>query len=293
MKEKIDMFKYTKEEVEDFIRKRAVKRKRLVPDFKNPVTIYDKICWLIVNDDCVELKSRCADKIQVHDYCKEKLGKDICVPILKVYDSPYDVDFNELPDKFVLKCNHGYAMNIIVDKEKDTFVTLKNIGLKSEEDCRRQLAEWLGINFGETRREEHYARIRPRCFAEKFVSDGNDIPKDYKVFCFNGVPRQIEVLSGRYSNLHCNIYDQDWNMLHLGLSGFDEDVNQVDERPECLDLILDYSRKLSEDFRFVRVDFYVIDGEPVLGEMTFSPDGGMFHYKDRETDIYWGNQLEL
>ena len=283
---------YSKKEISDYLVEKA-RRSGVELDLDNPVTIQDKISWLIVNDDCNELKSRCADKILVHDYCKEKLGKDICVPILKVYDSPYDVDFSELPDKFVLKCNHGYAMNIIVDKKNNLFTTLKDKDLKSEEDCRRQLAEWLDINFGEINRQEHYAMIRPRCFAERYISDGEGL-KDYKVFCFNGKPGYIDVLSGRYTDdFHCNIYDTKWNILHMGLRGFREDPEHLDGRPDNLGLMLDYSRKLSKDFRFVRVDFYIVDGEIYLGELTFTPDGGIFKYKDRKTDIYWGNKLKL
>ena len=283
---------YSKKEISDYLVNKA-KRSGVELDLDNPLTIQDKISWLIVNDDCNELKSRCADKILVHSYCEEKLGKDICVPILKVYDSPYDVDFGELPDKFVLKCNHGYAMNIIVDKKNNLFTTLKDKDLKSEEDCRRQLAEWLDINFGEINRQEHYAMIRPRCFAERYISDGEGL-KDYKVFCFNGKPGYIDVLSGRYTDdFHCNIYDTKWNILHMGLRGFREDPEHLDRRPDNLGLMLDYSRKLSKDFRFVRVDFYIVDGEIYLGELTFTPDGGIFKYKDRKTDIYWGNKLKL
>ena len=284
---------YTKEEIKNYLVNEA-KRRGIELDLDNPQTIQDKVSWLIVNDDCNELKSRCADKILVHGYSEEKLGKDICVPILKVYDSPYDVDFSELPDRFVLKCNHGYAMNIMVDKETGQFITSKKEVLETEGDCRRQLAEWLDINFGKEHRQEHYALIHPRCFAERYISDSEGLLKDYKVFCFNGNPGFIDVLSGRFTDdFHCNIYDTDWNLLNMGLRGFREDLEHPDERPENLSLMLDYSRKLSEDFRFVRVDFYDIDGEIYLGELTFTPDGGAFKYKDRATDIYWGNKIEL
>lgn len=288
------MFNYTKKEIEDFLKNKAYNKRKIVLNLEKPVTVQDKIAWLIVNDDCNELKSKCADKILVHDYCREKLGKDICVPILKVYDGPDDVDFNELPDKFVLKCNHGYAMNILVNKRINKMTTLKKIELKSEEDCRRQLAEWMTVNFGEINRQEHYALIKPRCFAEKFITDGNVTLKDYKVWCCNGKPMMIQVVSDRYtSGLHCNVYDTDWNWFHLGWTDFPEDYGHLDPRPKNLDLMLEYSRKLSEDFKFVRVDFYVVDDELFLGELTFTPDGGVFNYKDKETEIYWGNQIKL
>ena len=286
------MFNYSKEDVENFLKEKALKRRNLKLDLKNPVTVQDKISWLIVNDDCNELKAKCADKILVHEYSKEKLGKDICVPILKVYDKPEDVIFSELPDSFVLKCNHGYAMNIIV--EGNTIKTLKKLNLKNEEDCRRQLNEWLNINFGEINRQKHYALIEPKCFEEQYISDGTNSLKDYKFWCCNGEPKMIQVMSERYTKeMYCNIYDTIWNWFHLGWSDFPEDKKKLDKKPEQLDLMLDYARKLSEDFKFVRVDFYIVGENIFLGELTFTPDGGIFNYKDRETEIYWGNQIKL
>lgn len=271
-----------------------MKRRGLKLNLENPKTVQDKISWLIVNSDCDELKSRCADKILLHEYSKEKLGKDICIPILKVYDSPDDLDFSELPDKFVLKCNHGYAMNIIVDKGCNTIKTLKKIPLENEEDCKQQLTEWLGVNFGEINRQKHYALIKPRCYAEKFMDDGNETLKDYKFWCCNGEPKMIQVISERYTkDIYCNVYDTDWNWFHLGWTDFPENKEQLDKRPKYLDKMLEYARKLSEDFIFVRVDFYVINDEVYLGELTFTPDGGIFNYKDIETEIYWGDQIRL
>lgn len=288
------MFNYTKKEIEDFLKEKAFNKRKLQLNLENPKTVQDKISWLIVNDDCNELKAKCADKILIHKYCEEKLGKDICVPILKTYDSPEEIKFSELPDKFVLKCNHGYAMNIIVDKEKNKLTTLKNIELKNEDDCKRQLSEWLKVNFGYINRQEHYALIQPRCYAEKFITDGNVTLKDYKVWCCNGVPRMIQVVSDRYTKtLHCNVYDTNWKWFHLGWTDFPEDKEHLDPKPKNLDLMLEYARKLSSDFKFVRVDFYVVNDELFLGELTFTPDGGVFNYKDKETEIYWGNQIKL
>lgn len=291
------MFDYTKQEIEDFLKEKAANsRLKIALNLDDPKTVQEKICWLIVNesDEITALKSKCADKIRLHEYCVEKLGKDICVPILKTYDSPEDVKFDELPDKFVLKCNHGYAMNIIVDKPENTITTLKKLDLQTEEDCRRQLGEWLELDFGFKNRQKHYSMIKPQAYAEKFITDGSFTLKDYKVWCCNGEPRMIQVMSDRYtSGLHCNIYDTDWNWFHLGWSAFPEDEDNLDEKPKHLDMMLEYAKKLSADFRFVRVDFYVVNDEIFLGELTFTPDGGVFRYKDEETELYWGDQIKL
>jgi len=288
------MFNYSKSEVAKFLKEKALKKRNIHLNLDNPKTVQDKIAWLIVNDDCNELKAKCADKILIHEYCYEKIGKDICVPILKIYDNPNEINFNELPNKFVLKCNHGYAMNILVDKNKNKLTTLKKINLIDESDCKRQLSEWLNINFGLINRQEHYSLIKPMCFAEKFISDGNTTLKDYKIWCCNGEPKMIQVVSDRYTTgLHCNVYDTNWNWFHLGWSDFPEDKNHLDEKPKKLNLMLEYAKKLSEDFKLVRVDFYIVDDELFLGELTFTPDGGIFNYKDKETELYWGEQIKL
>lgn len=284
------MFK--KEELESFLKNKAAKR-GIKLNLDDPQTVQDKICWLIVNDDCNELKAKCADKILIHQYSKEKLGKDICVPIIKTYNNPDDIIFSELPEKFVLKCNHGYAMNII-NCGNGNIKTLKNLDIKTEEDCKKQLKLWLNINFGETTGQIHYSLIKPKCFAEQYISDNTNSLKDYKFWCCNGEPKMIQVMSERYTKeMYCNIYDIDWNWFHLGYSNYPENKNKLDKKPEKLDLMLEYSRKLSKDFKFVRVDFYIINDDILLGELTFTPDGGIFNYKDRETEIYWGNQIKL
>ena len=285
-----------KAEQEKIFKDKALKRLNMVLNLDNPKTVQEKIIWLIINDkpEITALKAKCADKILVHDYCKEKLGEDICIPILKVYDSPYDVNFKELPNKFVLKTNHGYAMNIIADKQTNSYTTLKKLQLTGEKDCQKQLDEWLHINFGEKNGQEHYALIKPKCFAEQFMKDDHETLTDYKVWCCNGEPKMIQVISDRYTkNLHANIYDTNWNWFDLGWHDFKQDPEHLDKKPVELEKMLDYSRKLSKDFRFVRVDFYIIKDKLYLGELTFSPDGGIFRYKDKDTELYWGNQIKL
>lgn len=285
----------SKDDIKKALKEKSMKRAHLELDLDNPKTVQEKITWLMIYDDAkFKLKSKCADKILLHEYCKKKLGEDICIPILKVYDDPNDIDFNELPNKFVLKCNHGYAMNILVDKEKNKYTTLKKYGIKSEDDCKEKLREWLGVNFGDINYQWHYALIEPKCYAEEFMDDGNETLTDYKVWCCNGEPKMIQVISNRYTNnLHANVYDTEWNWFNLGWNDFKEDPDHKDPKPKELDKMLSYAKTLSKDFTFVRVDFYIIKDKLYLGELTFSPDGGIFRYKDRDTELYWGEQIKL
>lgn len=284
----------SKEDIKKALKDKARKRAKLELDLENPQTLQEKINWLIVYGKNNTLKAKCADKILLHEYCKEKLGEDICVPILQIYNKPEDINIDILPDKFVLKCNHGYAMNIIVDKKTNSFTTLKRLNINNIEDCKTQLKQWLNTNFGDINYQEHYALIHPQCYAEQFMCDGHKSLTDYKVMCFNGEPKMIQVVSDRYTNnIHANNYDTQWNWFDLGWSDFPQDKKHLDEKPKEFDKMLKYAKLLSADFELVRVDFYVINDRLYLGELTFTPDGGIFRYKNRETDLYWGSQLKL
>lgn len=283
-------------DIEEFLYNRAYNsRFKLQIDFKNPKTVQEKLNYLMVYDNCKMLKAKCADKILLHDYSRRKLGKDICVPIIDVYDKPEDIDFDKLPNKYVLKCNHGYAMNIIcTDNKNNEFLKIKNREINTRQDCIDFLNTWLDTNFGDEYYQWHYALIEPKCYAEVFMDDGHESLMDYKVWCCNGEPKMIMVISDRYSNnLHENIYDVNWNTFDIGWSCARQDFDNLDEKPVHLDEMLEYSRKLSEDFDFVRVDFYVINDKIYLGELTFSPNGGIFGCKDEETSLYWGDMINI
>ncbi len=292
----INLKNATNKDIEEFLKNRARKSKfNLQIDFENPKTIQDKLHWLMVYDKNKMLKSKCADKILLHEYSVKKLGKDICVPIIDVYDKPEDIDFDKLPDKYVLKCNHGYAMNIICkDNKTNNFLNIKNRKINTRKDCIDYLNSWLNTNFGDMYYQWHYALIKPKCYSEVFMNDGHESLVDYKVWCCNGDPKMIMVISDRYSNnLHENIYDINWNIFDIGWSCARQDFNNLDKKPDNLVEMIDCSKKLSEDFDFVRVDFYIIGNKLYLGELTFSPNGGIFGCKDYETSLYWGNMINI
>lgn len=250
----------------------------------NPKTWCEKMQWLQLNDD-INLRAKCADKIKVHDYSIEKLGKDICVPILKVYDSPKELDFNKLPDKFVLKCNHGYAFNIICRNKNDL----------NENDCRQKLQQWLNTPFGETSIEPHYLKIERKCYAEKFIENPGQLEvTDYKFVCFNGKPTYCQILNGRHTpDFHLNYYDMDFNFVNISRTDVKNNPNKLDAKPSRFELMKDYAKKLSEDFRFVRVDFYEVNGIVYLGELTFTPATGFIKWTDPTIDRKFGDLIKL
>lgn len=251
---------------------------------KNPVTIQDKIAWLIVYDS-TPLKTRCADKIQVHDYCKEKLGKDICVQILKVWDKVEDINWDELPNQFVIKCNHGSGMNIVVKDKAELDII----------DTKRKLTKWMNTDFSKRVNDEmHYHDIPRKIFVEKYIGDGvNDI-KDYKITCFNGEPKILQVMSDRYyGKLRFNYYDINFNKLGYSRADHPANYNIPDKKPKKFDEMVEYAKVLSKDFKLVRVDFYEVGNEVYLGELTFTPGAGLFRYTKPGVDKIIGDMLDL
>ena len=214
----------------------------------NIMTIQEKLKYLIVHES-PDYKSKIADKILVHEYSKKILGKDICVPIIKIYEDAKDIKMEELPDKFVLKCNHGSGMNILCNNKS-------NFDLKS---AKLLLNNWKDINFGLIRSEFQYINIKRKIFSEIYLKDNIE---DYKIYCFHGIPKFIRVqkIINESNEKINNYYDLNWKLTNIetGLPGFYRRPDIIFEKPKNFDLMLEYSKKLSEEFVFVRVDLYNI-----------------------------------
>lgn len=279
------MFNYSKEDVENFLKEKALKRRNLKLDLKNPVTVQDKISWLIVNDDCNELKAKCADKILVHEYSKEKLGDDICVPILKIYNSPNEINIDELLEKFILKCNHSFNKNIIVRNKKDFDINL----------AKKNINKWLSEPFGIKSIEPHYIEIERKCYSEKLLEQvGYKEITDYKFICFNGKPTYVQIINGRHTpDFHLNYYDMNFNFVDICRQDIKNNKEKLDKEPFGFNLMKEYAEKLSQDFRFVRVDFYSVDNVVYLGELTFTPAQCFIKQTDDNVDKIFGDLLVL
>jgi hypothetical protein len=249
-----------------------------------PITIQDKLCWLDIYDTD-PLKVKCADKIKIHEYCVEKLGKDICIPIIGIYNTTDDIDWKSLPNSFVAKCNHGSGMNIIVsDKTK--------LDVK---DAINKLNTWMRRDFAfQNGFEAHYHDIEKKIFIEQYMNDGHKDLIDYKILCFNGKPKFIQVIGGRNeSTRHLNYYDENFNFVDICRLDFKNNPNIKDNKPKNLNEMFELAEKLSQPFKFVRVDFYEIEGKVYLGELTFTPGAMIFKYKNKEDNIKMGNYLKL
>ena len=252
---------------------------------ENPVTIQDKLRWLNIYD-ADPLKSECADKLKVKDYARKITGVDLGVPNIAVWNKVEDIDFSLLPDKFVLKCNHGSGMNIIV-KNKSQF---------NQVDALNKLRQWMNEDFAfRNGFESHYHWIQRKIFAEEYIEvDGQDDIPDYKFMCFNGIPTYMQVISDRNnSNKRLNYYDMNMQKCSLSQINMKANYNIDDILPIRFDLMKQYASLLSRDFKFVRVDFYEVKGRIYLGEMTFTPAAFLFRYVNAEDEIKDGKLLTL
>jgi len=243
-------------------------------NISNVLTIQDKLNYLLVHES-PENKSEIVDKILLRNYSTKIIGRDLCVPILKIYNNVDEINLSELPDKFVLKCNHGSGMNIVC-KNKEKF---------NLEEAKNKLKKWMNINYGLASFEYQYINIKRKIFAEKYLTD--DII-DYKVNCFNGEPKLIRIkrhVDGVNVN---NFYDLNWTLTNIefNYSDFKRDVSIKTNKPKNFEKMLDYARKLSNKFCFCRVDFYEVDNVLYLGEMTFSPANVEMNFNNRSISLY-------
>lgn len=246
-------------------------------NLETPKTFNEKLQWLKIYQRDPKLTTY-VDKYAVRDYVSETIGDEYLIPLIKSYSSVEEINWEELPDQFVLKCNHGSGTNIICNNKN-------NLNIKQEE---KKLHKWLKTNWFWFAREWPYKNIKKKIVCEKYMVDesGKEL-KDYKIFCFNGEPKIIEVDFGLFTNHKRNIYDLEWNHLNVSLERpFDSTVEI--KKPEKLEKIISLARELSKDIPFVRVDFYYINGEIFFGELTLFHGAGLNNIEPKSFDKLMG-----
>lgn len=250
----------------------------------NPVTFNEKLQWLKLNNRKAEYTTL-VDKCAVKEFVSTIIGKEYIIPTLGVWNHFDDIDFNLLPDKFVLKTTHGGGgMAVVICDDKAKFNKTK-----AKEKLEKSLKYDIYSNF----REFPYKNVRKRIIAEQFMSDSNGASlQDYKVHNFNGIPRLILVCSDRFSGgaMGETFFDENWNKLDLKRPGH---PNPDIEKPVLLDKILELSKILSKNIPFVRTDFYIIEGKVYFGEITFYPASGMSPFIPEKYDYILGSWLKI
>ncbi len=260
-------------------------------DWNNPVDLNEKIQWLSCFSDTSEW-SRLTDKYLVREYVKSKGLGDLLPELYGVWEKAEDIDFDTLPCRFVLKCNHDSGSVFIIDKRK----------INDFDALRRTLCISLNRKFGYNNCEPHYNRISPMIIAEEFLESHDPEVSfsssliDYKVWCFHGRPYSIWVCYGRTSSeTYVNIYDLDWN-VHPEVSVFTKHYRNgrgIVPKPTCLDRMLASAAVLADDFPEVRVDFFEVDDNLYFGEMTFTALAGRMEVFTDDYLKTMGSQIVL
>lgn len=256
-------------------------------NLKRPSNFNEKVVWLNLywQHDLIFM---CADKVRVQEYCKMKNVPEITNKIYTVAEDANNLNWEILPNKFVLKTNNSSGTNIVVlDKDK-----------LDKEKAIQQLNEWLSLNYSLYTTEIHYQKIVPLAFAEKFIESKTEIPIDYKFFCFNGEPKFLSVIFGRSAeslkeDLVKVHYNLDWERIYIQKEEFEPSRDISLKKPKHFKEMIKYAKILSEEFPFVRIDFYEGSDNPILGEMTFTPSGGKARYYTDEWLQKLGDEITL
>jgi hypothetical protein len=252
-----------------------------VLNLENPKTFNEKIQWLKLYDS-TPLKTKLADKYLVREWIKEKIGEEYLIPLLGVWDKFEEIDFDSLPEQFVLKCNHGSGYNIIVkDKSKLNL-----------EDAKRRINKWMTEDYAfKTGFELHYSDIPRKIIAEKYLENAGGDLQDYKFLCFDGEPKYVWVDKDRYTEHKRNLYDLEWNLLTNKIGKFKNFPSC--EEPKNYNKMLEFAKLLSKNFPVVRVDFYEHDNKLYFGEMTFTTSSGTERIEPKEFAFKLGDMIKL
>jgi hypothetical protein len=201
-----------------------------------------------------------------------------------VWESFDDIDFDKLPNRFVLKCTHDSG-GVFIVKDKSEFDNKK---------ARRKITSCLKKDFYQLGREWPYKNVPHRIIAEKYIANENEDLRDYKFFCFNGIPRFFKVDFDRFTNHRANYYDCDSNLLlPFGEAMYPPDVEKDIVLPSNLELMKELAKQLSAGTRFLRVDLYEVNGKVYFGELTLYPVSGFGKFTDSNWDKKIGEYLLL
>ena len=252
-------------------------------NWKNPKTFTEKIQWLKLYNRNQEY-TKMVDKYAVKDYVAGIIGEDYIIPTLGVWDRPEDIDWDSLPEQFVLKTTHGGGGGgVVICKDKNTF---------DREQAVAKLSQSLNSDIYKSFREWPYKNVPRRIIAEKFMTNNkselSSELNDYKFFCFNGKVKFFKVDFGRFVEHHANYYSPEGELLEFGEQGLEPDPNYPIELPANLREMISLAEKLSENEPFLRVDFYNVKGKIYFGELTFYPASGMSKWTTEEADVTIG-----
>lgn len=248
-------------------------------NLKKPDTLMATIIWQNLYDRDPRY-TNLVDKYAVRDYVEEQIGTSYLNTLFGVYKNEEEIDFDALPQQFVLKGTHGADMILICENKLDFNIAA----------AKKKMKKWLSTNFYELWGEHAYNHVLPQIICEQYLANENENALvDYKFHCFHGEPKHIQIDRNRFIDHTLNFYDLEWNRLPFGLwyPQSEEDL----PKPENLNVMVDLARKLAKNFKFVRIDFYNIKGRIYFGEMTFYPCNGFGVFTPPEKDFEFGSWI--
>ncbi len=247
-----------------------------------PKTFNEKVQWLKINDRN-PLYNTLVDKLAVREYVRESIGESFLVPLLGIWSDANKIDFNQLPNEFVLKCTHDSGSYIVcINKEN-----------LDKAKARKKLTSAMRFNFFWKGREWPYRAIEPKIIAEAYIGEPNCDIVDYKFFCFHGEPKCILVCTNRHSGkrMTCTFFDMNWNRLPF-YRYYLADSRQT-EKPAQLGAMITLARKLSSGLTLSRIDLYEVNSKIYFGEITLSPGSGLEPFEPVEWDVAFGSWINL
>lgn len=252
-------------------------------DLDDPKTFNEKLQWLKLHDRKTEYISM-VDKYEVKKYVAAQIGENYIIPTLGVWNKFDEINFDNLPDQFVIKCTHDSG-GLVICKDKSRFD--RKAARKKINACMKKNYYWVG-------REWPYKSVPPRIIVERYMEDPNEKElRDYKFLCFHGEPKLIELHVNRFNEKHTqDFYDTEWRQLSITQVGLSK-LKVPASRPECLDEMLTLSRILAKGIPHVRIDWYVISGKVYFGEITFFDASGFDPFDNEEDDKMIGDWIDL
>lgn len=253
-------------------------------DLKNPATYNEKLQWLKLYDR-KPIYTKMVDKYEVKNIIEKTIGKEYIIPTLGVYNSFDEINFEKMPNQFVIKCTHDSGGNVICT-DKST------LNLKK---AKKKIEKSLKNNYYWQNREWPYKDVEPRIIIEKYMVDESGYElKDYKFFCFDGKVKAMFIATDRNSNETETKFDfYDENFIHLPFTNGHPNSNKIIEKPKSFEKMIMLAEKISKGIPQVRVDFYDIDGQIYFGEVTFFHWSGLKKFEPPEWDQKFGEWIKL
>ena len=247
----------------------------------HPITFNEKLQWLKLYDRKPEY-TKMADKYEAKKYIADKIGAEYVIPALGVWNKFEEIDFDKLPNQFVLKCTHDSGGLVLCKDKKDLDI----------EACRKKLEKSLRSNYYLNGREWPYKNVKPRIIAEKYMfEDNTGWLTDYKFFCFHGVPKILYVSKDKAEFPTTDFFDMDYNRLHMRMK--DPNSQVPPPKPDQFETMKELAEKLSEGIPHIRVDFYYIQNRIYVGELTFYHYSGFAKIQPEEWAIKMGDWIQI